>query len=511
MTFESILFPGEAVEAASLPSEPPSCFRDLNLDSLVSSLLASKQAYDLAPFFYLPLRDEASVRYRQDVMGDLDGTPLLEDIRGFAAAMADVRERLERSRKLSYPHEQARWFLGAAQRYCEAVLDLLHALRAERPSSEGLQSLQAALEAYAKSGAFLDLAREADRVAGQLDRIQFCLFIRNSSITVKAYEGEADYGTDVEATFEKFRTAAARDYRVKFKHWIGLNHIEAQILDRVALLNPGAFHDLEAFQLQHQGFQDALILRFDREVQFYVAYLEFLEPLRAGGLSFTLPEVSDTLKEDEVVGGFDLALARQILLEHGTVVCNGFALHGPERIFVVSGPNQGGKTTFARMIGQMHHLASLGCLVPGTRARLFLPDRIFTHFERAEDLSNLRGKLQDDLIRIRHILDLATPRSLVILNEIFASTTLKDAVFLGQRILARLLDLDAPGVCVTFLTELAGPNPRLVSLVSTVDPKDPAIRTYRLVRKPADGQSYAIVLARKHRLTHAQIKERIPA
>lgn len=511
MTFLSILFPGGIAEAPLLPSEAPSCFRDLNLDALLSSLLASKQAYDLAPFFYAPLQSEASVLYRQEVMRDLDGTPLMEEIQGFAAAMLEVREHLERSRKLSYPHEQTRWFLGGAQRYCQAVRDLLQALRAERPLSEAFQSFQTYLEAYAKSQEFLELAGEADQVASQLDRIQFCLFIRDNSITVKAYDGETDYGADVEAAFEKFRIVAARDYRVKFQHWIGLNHIEAQILDRVALLNPEAFRDLKAFREKHEGFQDALLLRFEREIQFYVAYLEHLAPLRAAGLFFTLPEVSDTHKEEEAVGGFDIVLARQMVQEHGEVVCNDFALLERERIFVVSGPNQGGKTTFARMFGQMHHLASLGCLVPGTRARLFLPDRIFTHFERAEDLSNLRGKLQDDLIRISHILDQATSRSLVILNEIFASTTLKDAVFLGQQILARLMDLDVLGVCVTFLTELASQGPRLVSLVSTVDPKDPAIRTYRLIRKPADGQSHAIVLARKHRLTYAQIKERIPA
>jgi DNA mismatch repair protein MutS len=266
---------------------------------------------------------------------------------------------------------------------------------------------------------------------------------------------------------------------------------------------------LAAYRSGNEGFLDAAVAAFDREIRFYIAYRDFMAGFKAAGLRFCYPEVSASDKAESAKQCFDLALARKLGAEARTPVSNDFHIEGAERILVISGPNQGGKTTFARSFGQMHFLASLGCPVPGEAARLFLFDRIFTHFEREETPGSERGRLEDDLVRIHEILDEATPGSLIIMNEIFGSTMFSDALSLSKKILARIVELDLICVFVTFIDELATLNEKTVSLVGSVDERDPEKRTYKILRRPADGLAHAMSIAEKYRLTYDSLKSRI--
>jgi DNA mismatch repair protein MutS len=110
---------------------------------------------------------------------------------------------------------------------------------------------------------------------------------------------------------------------------------------------------------------------------------------------------------------------------------------------------------------------------------------------------------------VNEILRRATTDSVVILNEIFASTTLRDGVFLGTRILRKLIQRDCISVCVAFLDELSTVDAAVVSMVSTVKPDDPSVRTFKVVRRPADGLAHANAIAEKYGLSYQRVRARL--
>jgi DNA mismatch repair protein MutS len=511
MTFHSILFEGASDSASNETCDAPPFFIDLNLDQIVDAITIGKDEYNLKPFYFTPLQDLNTIHYRHGVLQDLENDLLFNQITSFAKQMRVTREYLVQAAKLHHKLQQQSWFIDAVELYGQTTIKLARDLSTLNLQSDGFLAFRHYLHSYIQTDRFTSLLVETEKLKSDLSTVKYCVLINGNGFKVRRYESEIDYSANVEATFEKFKQGAVNSYTSKFSSSPDMNSVEEKVLDFVALLYPAIFGSLDNYCTNNRHYLDERISRFDREIQFYLSYLDYIKQFRSAGLKFCYPILSDKCKAVHDYEAFDLALAFKLIREESPIICNDFHLEGKERIFVVSGPNQGGKTTFARTFGQLHYLATLGCLVPGREAQLFLCNNLFTHFEKEENIKNLRGKLEDDLFRIHQVLQRMTSQSIVIMNESFTSTTLSDAIFLNKKVLETIIGLDSLCVCVTFIDELASLSEKTVSMVSTVVPDNPASRTYKVLRKPADGLSYAISIAEKYRLTYGALKERIPS
>lgn len=505
----SILSPYEDAGDDAHTLQEPSYFRDLLLDQVVTGIVGERSHEHLAHWFWEREADPAVISYRHEVWRDLTNEKLVNQLSQFESDMKTVLARLSWSAKASNVHHRQGLVLDAARTFDDAVSNLGNALDEAPITSRGLTKFRESLRGYVNLPQSVSRRSDASSTIDRLSRVSYCLRVQSNRVRIRRYDGEADFGAVIEETFIRFRQGAVTDYRAAVSNWPDLNHIESAIVDRVAQLFPVEFAGLQKFSTLHADFYSGPVVKFSQEIQFYLAYLEFIGPLKERALSFCLPTFSGAGEPIFATDTFDIALAAKRSKASPAIVTNDFRLDANETVLLVSGPNQGGKTTFARAFGQVHHLAMIGCPVPGRDAAVRAFDELFTHFGREEDETLSAGKLEDDLLRIRDVLVHATTSSIIIMNEIFASTTARDAAILGEKVLAKILELGSTCVIVTFIDELVRLDARIVSMTGTVEPDNPAVRTFRILRQPADGKAYAMAIANKYGLSYEALRRRL--
>lgn len=484
-----------------LCEKQPDCFTDLALDRLFSSFtdLSGK----LQAVFYTPLSDEKDIRYRQDILKDIERdrkrfSDFANSLNIIAGEMISIRKSLSSSgRSLSYI-DKGRLF-DCAERYCNLISGWYGAGSSTYYRSAGLCAFSEYVEAYYKSESFASLQRNVNELRSEFNSVRYCMLINDGTMRVRKYENQPDMSEKIISLFDRFGHGNAKDYRRKSAAAPYAEHVEEAVMRMLSRLYKETFSRLDTFCLRYIQFENSVLLSFADELRFYLFWLDVTIPLKKAGLSFCYPEVSRNPDFISASDTFDAVLAEK---KEGSVVVNNFELKKTERVIVITGPNQGGKTTFARLFGQIHWLAAIGLTVPGSGAHLKLFDAVYTHFGKTESASLENGKLQDDLLRLHAILEKATPRSIIILNEIFASTTADDAVKLGLRMMEKIVQSGAAAVVVTFLDELAEYGPETVSMMSTVDSSGSGRRTFKIYRKPPDGLAYAVQIAEKYGLTY---------
>lgn len=184
------------------------------------------------------------------------------------------------------------------------------------------------------------------------------------------------------------------------------------------------------------------------ELAFYVGCLNLHVALSAANRPLCFPIVP----KPETVGvqAKNLRDVGLSLLRPGDVVGNDVQANGKNRI-IITGANQGGKSTFLRSLGTSQIMFQAGMFVPAAEYRAALHLAIFTHYKREEDATMSSGKLDEELARMSGIADNLRPGCVVLFNESFAATNERE----GSEIARQIVDaLSQSGVDVWFVTHL---------------------------------------------------------
>jgi hypothetical protein len=194
------------------------------------------------------------------------------------------------------------------------------------------------------------------------------------------------------------------------------------------------------------------------ELGFYLSCLNLRDRLTAKGGPVCFPDPASPVPADagharlSARGLYDAALA--LSLDDGQAVGNDLDADG-RQLIMITGANQGGKSTFLRSAGQAHLMMQAGMFVPASSFAASISTAVFTHFKREEDVTMEMGKLDEELDRMSVIADQITPGCLLLCNESFASTNEREGSEIARQVIRALTEAGIRIIFVTHLYDLA--------------------------------------------------------
>ncbi len=170
-----------------------------------------------------------------------------------------------------------------------------------------------------------------------------------------------------------------------------------------------------------------------------------------------------------------------------------------DRFMIITGPNMSGKSTLIRQVALISLMAQMGSFVPARAARLGVVDRIFSRVGASDNLTAGRSTFMVEMVETAHILQNATPRSLVILDEIGRGTSTFDGMSIAWAVSEHLYDLGPLTLFATHyheLSNLADVRPGITNSNVSVKEEGGEILFLRKLLPGATSHSYGIQVAR---------------
>ena len=229
------------------------------------------------------------------------------------------------------------------------------------------------------------------------------------------------------------------------------------------------------------------------------------------GFFFSMP-VCTASQGSEVRDAYDMTLGINLYRNNKgcAVIPNDYGFDEKRRVFILTGANQGGKTTFIRSVGLIQCLAQIGMFVPCRKASLRMAEQIHTHFSREDECGASVGRFEQELQRIHEILKNLRDGDMVLLNETFTSTQRTVAVVLLKRLLQEMDYRHCCGGLVTHFYEVCDglEGESFYSLVTEVaGDGESKERTYKIREGESFRYSYAKDIAVKCGVTYERLMD----
>ena len=298
----------------------------------------------------------------------------------------------------------------------------------------------------------------------------------------------------------------------------GADSLSNAIKDTVTNIMKQTVGEIKSTIKRYVNISGYTLINLMPEILFYIRWAELVDKIKAVGLPVCKPEILDPEDRDcSFKELYNLKLAiNKIKGEQINIITNDIDFNDEHRIFILTGPNRGGKTIFTQAWGLAMLLAQLGIYVPAGYAAVCPCDNIFTHFPADENDTVDLGRLGEESKRLSEIFRLATDRSVMLLNESLATTSVTEGLFIAKDVVRAMCYMGVRTIFNTHMHDLARTVDELNSEVeckskaaSLVTGVHDGERSFKVSLSEPQGISYAKDIAEKYGVSFAQIKESI--
>ncbi len=476
-------------------------YLDCNLNQVIERITLEWREKVESLYYYFPADRECEA-YRREVYGDVKRGGVCSALERFLVRMREWQEILGKKEKAEREIQKTVWHISEAGCYCDAYEELYDALEKTELGSRGMNSFREYLQEYLQSDSYLEMRRILWDLRREMAGFRVVLTYDKERFLLEEREMAGEYEGFLGACFP----GPERRLKSPFAADPNLTDLEAEILEIFRKKHPAFFKEARRFFKAYAGYAREELLRFRAEIPFYLSFRRFEQKMQDSGFAFTAPKVSAG-EEMYATGLYDLALACVNSGENKKVVSNDMVFHRGESFFVLTGPNQGGKTTFARSLGQLVYFTKMGLDVPAASANVPCFSDILTHFSVEESLETGRGKLKEELVRLKPMMEERCRNAFVVINELFTTAANYDACIMGKRVLEHFIGQGCRGIYVTHLRELSEVCPEVVSLRASLD--EHMVQNFKIVRSKAEPAAHAASQVEKYGMTYEQLKARL--
>ena len=253
--------------------------------------------------------------------------------------------------------------------------------------------------------------------------------------------------------------------------------LSPDIVNSMGKLNIPLMKELKAFKGEFSSY-------YDKETEFYLTMLDFLDRIKEVGIPLTYPTVAEG-RLVSVTEAYDVSLLAK---NETDIIPNDISFTEEEPFYILTGANGGGKTTYLRTVGIALVLFLLGCPIPCVSASIGDISSVFTHFPRDERFDG-SGRFVEENNRVQEILREMDENSVVLLNETYSTTNEENAVFMTEKLANELYGKRIFGLYITHQHGLS--ESEIPYLNVLIDVNDENRRTFKIAKQKSVGGSYA--------------------